>query len=361
MASVSDQVKRVLIYRLGSLGDTVVALPCLHLVARTFPNAERRMLTNIPVNAKAPTLALVLGESGLVHSYMSYPVGARKLGIFHRLSGLIREWNPDVLVYLAEPRGLVASLRDACFFRVSGVKRIIGLPWRRRHRRHRWIAAGGFYEPEAARLAGCVSDLGDARLREPASWDLHLAGAERERAQELLREWTGKNSFVACCVGTKVEVKDWGVDNWRSLLARLGKRYPSLGLVMVGSAEEAAVSSEASAEWRGPVFNLSGVTTPRETAAVLEQAKLFVGHDSGPMHLAAAVGIRCVAVFSARNLPQIWFPQGNNHRVIYHHVPCEGCGLEQCVKFQKRCITSVSVNEMYGAVSAVLNDASAVF
>ena len=46
--------RRVLVYRLGSLGDMLVALPALHLVARAFPEAERRMLTNVPVSSKAP-------------------------------------------------------------------------------------------------------------------------------------------------------------------------------------------------------------------------------------------------------------------------------------------------------------------
>ncbi len=52
--TITSPAKRVLIYRLGSLGDMLIALPALHLVARAFPGAERRMLTNIPVNVKAP-------------------------------------------------------------------------------------------------------------------------------------------------------------------------------------------------------------------------------------------------------------------------------------------------------------------
>lgn len=135
----------------------------------------------------------------------------------------------------------------------------------------------------------------------------------------------------------------------------MGKRDDGLGLLLVGSPEEAALSAEAAAEWRGPVINLCGVTNPRETAALLERAELFVGHDSGPMHLAAAMGTRCVAVFSARQQPRIWFPYGDGHRVIFHHMPCEGCRLERCVEFQKQCITSVRVEEMYTAVSTALN------
>jgi heptosyltransferase-3 len=338
--------KRVLLYRLGSLGDTVIALPCFHLIARIFPDAERRLLANIPVNSKAPAAALILGESGLVHSYMSYPVGMRDLRSLRRLSAQIREWKPDLLVYLAASRGIGRTLRDVCFFRASGVKRVVGLSWSR----YRRIAQDGAYESEASRLVRSVSEIGDARPDDPESWDLRLSTSERMRARERMRDWPGRNNFVALSLGTKVEVNDWGVGNWRRLLARLGKRYPGLGLLLIGVTEERGLSNNAAAEWRGPVLNLCGVTSPRETAALLGSARLFLGHDSGPMHLAAAVGTCCVAVFSARNLPGVWFPFGADHRVIYHDVPCKGCGLETCMKFEKRCITSVSIDEIFSTV-----------
>jgi ADP-heptose:LPS heptosyltransferase len=72
------------------------------------------------------------------------------------------------------------------------------------------------------------------------------------------------------------------------------------------------------------------------------------------MHLAAAVGTPCVAIFAARNLPRIWFPHGHRHRVIYHEVDCMGCGLETCVVQKKKCLTSVTVEEVFGAVAEAL-------
>ena len=59
---LNDQARRVLVYRLGSLGDTLIALPSFHLIARAFPSAERRLLTNLPVAAKAPPAAAVLEQ-----------------------------------------------------------------------------------------------------------------------------------------------------------------------------------------------------------------------------------------------------------------------------------------------------------
>src|ERR1700751_5875565 len=88
------EVERVLIYRLGSLGDTTVALPCFHLIERAFPNAQRRLLTNFPVHSKAPAAAAVLGDSGLVHGYMRYAAGTRNPAELLRLAGEIRRFRP---------------------------------------------------------------------------------------------------------------------------------------------------------------------------------------------------------------------------------------------------------------------------
>ncbi len=81
---------------------------------------------------------------------------------------------------------------------------------------------------------------------------------------------------------------------------------------------------------------------------------MFLGHDSGPMHLAASVGTPVVAVFAARNIPRVWFPLGEQNEVVYHRVECWGCGLETCVEQRKKCLTSIEVEEVLAAVERVI-------
>src|ERR1700712_3493676 len=100
--------KRVLIYRMGSLGDTVVALPALRLVARAFAGAERRMLTNFPVQAKAPPAEAILRNTGLVSGYFRYSVGTRSPRELLSLWWQLVRWRPEVLIYLAPTRGVKA-------------------------------------------------------------------------------------------------------------------------------------------------------------------------------------------------------------------------------------------------------------
>lgn len=355
--------KRVLIYRLGSLGDTVVALPALHLIARAFPNAERRMLTNFPVNVKAPPAAAILEGSGLVHGYFRYVAGTRNPLELFRLWWKLLLWRPEVLVYLGARRGVQSAKRDAMFFRLCGVRQLVGVPLTEDMQQSRWFSQEEVLEPEAERLARNIVELGDAALEKASSWELRLSEAERARAREALASLGARPLFIAS-VGTKRQSKDWGKENWQNLLGRIAALYPGYGLALCGAAEESDASDFAAEGWRqyargedrAMVVNLCGQLTPRESAAVCERGSLFLGHDSGPMHLAAAVQTPCVAVFSARNRPRVWFPYGDRHRVIYHKVDCWGCNLETCITEQKKCIYSITVEEVLREVRAVLEE-----
>ncbi len=369
------KTRRVLIYRLGSLGDMLVALPALHLVARAFPEAERRMLTNFPVNSKAPAAAAVLEGSGVVEGYIRYAAGTRSVRELLGLWWTIARWRPEVLVYLAGARGVKMARRDEMFFRMCGVRKMIGVPVTEGMQRNYYGAAtggkdhamgDGNLEPEAGRLARCIGELAAAgdiadpgRLRDPQSWDLHLSHAERGRAELAIGvEALGVES-IAVSVGTKVQAKDWGKENWRALLGKMAGEFPGRSLLLLGAAEESAASEFAAEGWRasggGVVVNLCGKLTPRESAAAIARAQLFVGHDSGPMHLAAAVGTPVVAIFAARNIPRQWFPFGQQHRVVYHRVECWGCGLETCIEQQKKCLMSITVDEVMGVVRSQIS------
>ena len=345
-------VRRILIYRLGSLGDTLAAFPCFHLLERLFPNSERRLLTNFPVHAKAPTAAAVLGESGLVHGYVRYTVGTRRPDELLRLAWKIRRFSPDLLVYLMPIRPRKNVERDAAFFRLAGVRRMVGLPQEEDNRR-RLDAATGLYESEAVRLARGIGELADAHPEDLANWDLRLTAAEKETALRELQPLAGRH-LLMCAPGCKMQANDWQGENWRALLARLFRRYPEHGLVMAGAKEDTAMWEFAASQWGGAKLNLGGRLTPRESAAVFAHGAVFLGPDSGPKHLAASVGVRCVCVFGARDLPGVWFPPGEGHEVIYHQPECFGCGLETCIENRKKCIRSVTVDEVEHAVVRVL-------
>ena len=92
-----------------------------------------------------------------------------------------------------------------------------------------------------------------------------------------------------------------------------------------------------------------------ESAELLRRATLYVGNDTGAMHLAAAVGTSCVAIFAAREPGRSWHPYGSAHVVLRRdEVPCANCYLTECTVEGLRCLTAIDVNAVWTACRILL-------
>lgn len=347
----------IIIYRLGSLGDTLVALPCFNKVRQAFPTARITLLTNKPVSTKSAPAEAVLGGGHFLNDVIAYTIGTRNpLRLLH-LFFQIRKKKVSKLVFLVAARSPESVKRDLLFFRLAGIRTVIGAPSQKDDYSPK-LLENGTYENESLRLVNRLRVLGDIDLEDPDYWDLHLTTNEVREGDKWVDRLGLADKTLAVSVGTKIQAKDWGKDNWQELLTRLSKKLPGWKLLLVGSAEESQVSILCGSAWADRVANVCGKTSPRVNAAILSRCAVFVGHDSGPMHLAANAGVPCVAIFAARNLPGHWYPRGSNNRVIYHQTDCFGCGLEICEIERKKCITSITVDEVEAAVLSLTDQAT---
>lgn len=334
--------QRVVIYRLGSLGDTVVALPCFHQIARTWPNAKRTVLTNFPVSSRAAPLEAILREGGLIHDTIEYPVGTRSVRRLWTLARQLIALQSDVLVYLTPARGRLNAVRDWLFFKLCGFKQIFGAPLTEDLQVCRKLidpVSGGHLveERECERLARCLQRLGPIDLDDPEMWNLRLTKQELRVGTAVLAPLT-TDRYFAINMGGKAKDKDWGVDHWRLLLNRLSGLYPGTGLLFIGAAEDSERAQELSLAWSGVFVNARGKLNPRESAAAMQLALIFIGHDSGPLHLAAAAGVCCVGLFGDLNQPRRWHPRGTQHRIIH----------------SKRGVRAITVGEVLDAVEQIM-------
>jgi len=337
----------ILIYRMGSLGDTIMALPAFHGIRRSFSDAEISLLTNQPISTKAAPVMSILENTGLVDCVIPYPALTRNIKVLSTLRKTIASHHFSAAIYLMPSRGLLSALRDWLFFKACGIRRIYGIPWGSQDKKS--LAER---EWEAQTNARRVSAFVKVDLNDDQNWDLRFTPTEVAHARDLLSPLRGE-PFIALSLGTKAPVKDWEDPNWKSLLALLAQSLSPLpALVALGAQEESERCHQLLTHWSGVTLNLCGNASPRVSAAILKEAIVFVGHDSGPMHLAAAVGTPCVAVFSSRNLPGRWFPRGGSkNRLFYTDVPCKGCGLVECHEFHKKCILSIQPSDVAQAVT----------
>lgn len=329
--------KRIVIYYIGSLGDTIVALPCFHKIAETFADAQRIVLTSKPASANTVAMDDLLAGSGLIDSVVTYPDKTRSIFALFRLAFKLRALKADTLIYLSRARGMAACQRDLLFFRLCGFRKIIGAP-NAPDFQHYTPDEHGNIERECERLARRLTPLGKIDVYDRNVWDLRLSSTEHAAGRSCTAPF-GSAPFFAIHMGCKRPRNDWGTANWQELIVRLRTIMPQYGLLCIGGPPDRAHAQDVTACWNGPVVNACGTLSSRISGAALANARLFIGHDSGPIHLAAAMGVPCVGIFGDHNRPRKWHPPGPQHRILH----------------SMRGVAAITVDEVEAAVRSVLS------
>jgi ADP-heptose:LPS heptosyltransferase len=343
--------QRIGILRVGSLGDHLIALPLYRQLRELHAQDRLVLVSNLPAEGHPKLVgpASVL-PGGLFDEYLNYPVGSDWRSSLHKYA-LFRRSRLDLLYYLMPLRTPRQLARDGLFFRLL-VLPVVGLTSEVAAAPLRYLESNGRYEHEAERLARGIPALKEGLRNTSESRSMALTDSERLEARALLG--TDAGCTVTVSIGTKCEVNDWGLPNWSELVTRLAQRTAIERLVLIGSGDEFGYSEQIKAVWPRSATNFCGRLSPRLSAAVLAQTQLFVGHDSGPMHMAAAVNVPIVAVFSSRNPRGQWFPLSQNARVHYTDIECMGCGRIRCEDRHQECIRRITVQQVYESCLAAL-------
>lgn len=358
---MSSEKKNILIYRLGSLGDTVMALPCFHRIRECYPNAHITLLTNKPVMSKAAPLQAILGEAHFIDDILSYPVGTRNPILLAKLSAQIRMKAIDTVINITATRSRNADRRDKLFFRSAGVKKLIGFDGIRGKYKAEVDPSSGFLEWEASRLRARIHELGHFSLSEDRYWDLKITASEKAEADRLFQGFTNPHGIIAVNMGTKLAIKDWGENNWNRLISNLYRRFPEKKLVLIGAGDEYDRNEGCAQYWKGESLNLCGKCSPRVSGVVLQHCDILIGHDSGALHLSGCMRTPCVGIFSCINKPKQWHPRGDdNNTILRPDTACAQNGKYACDRSEGFCVELISPEEVETAVLKTLSKTEAV-
>jgi ADP-heptose:LPS heptosyltransferase len=345
---------KILVYRLGSLGDSIVALPALKLIRNKFPNANITILTNLPTEEKAAPIEAVLGGANLFNKVFYYPHKLRSIFGLYKLHSQIRREKFYYFFYLSSRKSLMAIIRDYLFFKTCKVNNLIGFPSNKKDRLP-LKEGNGLYRHEIKRLLNDIREIGEIELVDNSLLDINLSIEEENFSKKLITANEIFSKFIVISPGTKQQAKDWGYYNWQKFIFLLNNYASKYDIIFIGSGDEFERCEKLANIYKGKYLNLCGKIGPRISYAVIKVSILFVGHDSGPMHLAAAANINVIAIFSSHNLPGVWYPWGDNHKVFYSYVNCMGCYLSECYKEGKKCILSIEPDEVFKIVKEKLD------
>lgn len=282
--------------------------------------------------------------------------GAKSLASVLKLAAEVRQGRFDAVIYLMPSGRTQRQLRrDRLFFRLAGIRRILGFKYfetnktgdssiSRVSEREFLLNSLTFIDSPSNEI-GRKTDLllTDAEIGQADQWCEKIAGTMELESRALL----------AVAPGGKRPSRIWDEKRFAEVVGRLVKHNGMFPIVF-GGPEDTEKCDRLIEKWQTGL-NAAGRLTVRESAALLRKCALYLGNDTGTMHLASAVGVPCVAIFSAADRDGQWAPFGNNNRLLRKRVECEGCGLEICC-YKNMCLELISTDEVYAACMDILEN-----
>lgn len=328
LSRLSPEASIVLV-RLRSLGDTVLVTPAFTLLRRAMPRASIHV-------AMEERFADVLAGQPDIDGVVRLATGAGTLGKARLLRDL-RALQPSLCLDMHG--GTTAAWCTA----LSGARWRAGFA----HFRQRW--AYNVRIPRPQEVLGREEDESVHTAEHHAAAVMHLAGTLEPipSARLAAAPPDADQPYAILHAGATYATKTWQLSHFLAFANRLRKGY-GLEPVFVAGPEEADLAAKLTD------FQVrQGLPLP-DLMSLLAGARLFVGNDSGPAHIAAAFDVPCVTIFGSSN-SKIWHPWKTRHRVVETDWDCKPCPGDRCYAFDEpRCILSVTPEAVAQAVDELL-------
>lgn len=318
--------ERVLMIRLDSLGDGVLALPAIHALTQRFPGAQVDFLVNT-VNRDLFSIFYPHSNYHVLKSNCPF----ERL----RMAGRLKQRRYQLGV---DFRGDVLNIL---------LMTLAGIP-------HRWgrRGTGGAFLltrqiPNPHQKHELLENL-ELVQTNGLSERIHWPVFQGRKTQFPMPE-----KPIVIHVGAGYPSKRWRPDYFLELAEKISEM--KLGNpVFIGTEEEGKFFGPYRARIEKKFVDLTGKTTLPELVDAIAQSNLFIGNDSGPAHLAALLNRKMVVVFSGTNDFKRWAPWSSTLRILNHPVPCSPCEEKVCPLNKQICLEEISVDEVLHAVKESL-------
>lgn len=340
IAGASD-AKRILVIKTSSLGDVCNALPAVHCIKEHKPEAEIGWVVK---NAFKP----IISASPFVGRVHSFPRKSLMKAI--RLGLALRQHKYEVSLDMQSlfVSGLIAKLSGAkyriCYDTRKEGSHLLNnypiIPARKRDRRAvevmlDFAGALGIEKPFAA----------------PQTW---LAEAKAAEAKEMIRGVP--RPYAALFVGATTPQRQWSHQRWARLADMLFEN--GITSLFVGAEPDGPATVSARSQMKYPSFSIIGESDLLTLAAVLGEAAVAVGGDTGPLHMAAVIGTPVMGLYGPTD-PATTGPFGDYARSIYIKQPCSPCYRKPTCGGSYFCMAAIEAASVSKNVMKLLSEVDA--
>ncbi len=336
--------QRILIILLGAIGDVTRALPLLTRLRRAYP-----------------TVHIAWAVEPVAAPLLDYHPALDEVLLYHRTRGPLA-----FLPFLRDVRrhqfDFVLDLQRHA---KSGlVSRWSGAPLRLGFHRHNskegnWLFNTHTIAPVldfSLKLRQYLAFADALGLPEDGiHFDLRLRPAEEQEVETLLAGT--RRPFAAFFLGSRWPSRFWFPQATAAVAEELQRAY-GMGIVLLGGRDEAIFAQEVNDAAGGTLENLTGRTSLRHLIGIFRRARLALGPDSGPMHIAAATGIPVISLWGATS-PMRSAPWGSAELVLHGPAACSPCYTRRC-SIGRLCMQRITPQQVLETAGKVLKQARAV-
>ena len=354
-----DQIRRVLVIKLRHHGDVLITSPVFSALKAAVPSAEIDALVYADTAEMLRLHPAIANVWGIDRQWKKRgPLGQLKAewGLLRQL----RARDYDLVIHLTE------HWRGAWLIRLLQPRWAVGYPVNGRGRRWAESFTHLVAQPRHA-LRHVVEANLDALRRigiQPSAESRRLLLVPGEAADRRVSGWLSEHtlapkSFIHLHPASRWFFKCWPLAHMVALVDALHADGHIVVLTAANSREELAMIEGIQAQVKRPALSLAGQLNLKELAALTAAARMFVGVDSAPMHIAAAVGTPTVALFGPSGDKQ-WGPWGVPSRVLTSQHACRPCGLDGCGGGKvSDCLVQISPASVLAAVRDLLQETTA--
>ncbi len=342
----------ILIVKLSAIGDVIHTLPALNAVRNYYPNA------NITWLVEEDAASLVQGHNALNRVLVSKR--KRWLKALRSLSFL--ETIKEVYVFIKALRDtrydmildFQALLKSGILIAIARGRRKIGFGKGLEHMEHSYIFLNEHIpavDMEIHALSRGMMLLNAVGIpTNEVEYKLPVSNHDHKNIDELMKQHgiNGAKFLVAVNPVAKWETKLWPNKKFAELADMLVDQY-DMKIVFTGGITDYSIIQTITSLMKVRAMNFAGKTTLTELAALYEKAALVISTDTGPMHLAAAMGTPVVALFGPTASWRTG-PYGSGNKVIRIDMACSPCFKRRCER--PDCMYEISVKQVMEAVSS---------
>lgn len=344
----------ILIVKMSAIGDVIHTLPALNAIRRHYPKARVTWLV------EEAARDLVIGHEALNRVLVSKRKrwlkelrGPGRLKAVKEVYNFLKELRDTYYDLILDFQAL---LKSGILIALARGKRKVGFGRGLEHMEYSYIflneriPAVGMEHHALSRGLMMLNALGITTPE--VEYKLPVFDGDRQKAQALLRRYGLQNNhrIVAINPVAKWETKLWSDQKFARLADSLIAQY-TCEIIFTGSSSDSPKIDDIISNMKSRAVNLAGETTLKILAVIYANAKMVVSTDTGPMHLAAAVGTPVVALFGP-TAPWRTGPYGPGHQVVRVDLECIPCFKRQCET--TACMHHISVSQVLEAASKIM-------